>query len=215
MPYYSLEAALLPPTDSSSPVTDHSTRASTPGDDRADLDMRFLYDLWFVARLSIDKHPLPVMFSELAFVAAATALALWMLPVPASYVALSKENSSFGATMLAVGLLLLMALTLVLPLAHLTSSSNEGLPATTHLRRRSLPLLFMSVQMYNVSGFFISIVPSLIYQALTADPRECAALPALLLRAIGYLCAVTLCKALVSVVQSSCALLWRQVTTST
>ena len=52
-------------------------------------------------------------------------------------------------------------------------------------------------------------VPSLIYQSLIANPRQCGAVPALLLRALGYICCVTVCKALVSVSQSSAALLWR------
>ena len=47
-------------------------------------------------------------------------------------------------------------------------------------RRRSLPLLFLSVQLYNVAGFFVSIVPSLIYQVGTYALEEAAFETALL-----------------------------------
>ena len=65
------------------------------------------------------------------------------------------------------------------------------------------------MQAYNVAGFFVSIVPSLIYATLVATPRDCTMLGPLLLRAVGYICAVTLCKSIMSVAQSSAALLWR------
>ena len=71
-----------------------------------------------------------------------------------------------------------------------------------------LPLL-SCVQAYNVAGFFVSIVPSLIYSTLVATPRDCGMLGPLLLRAVGYICAVTLCKSTMSVAQSSAALIWR------
>ena len=67
----------------------------------------------------------------------------------------------------------------------------------------------LCVQAYNVAGFFVSIVPSLIYATLVATPRDCTMLGPLLLQAVGYICAVTLCKSAMSVAQSSAALLWR------
>ena len=71
------------------------------------------------------------------------------------------------------------------------------------------PYNLYNVQSYNVAGFFVSIVPSLIYAALVATPRDCAMLGPLLLRAVGYICAVTLCKSIMSVAQNSAALVWR------
>jgi len=52
-------------------------------------------------------------------------------------------------------------------------------------------------------------VPSLIYATLVATPRDCTLLPPLLLRAVGYIVAVTLCKSAMAVAQSSAALIWR------
>ena len=60
-----------------------------------------------------------------------------------------------------------------------------------------------------MAGFFVSIMPSLIYAALVATPRDCSRLGPLLLRALGYISAVTLCKSAMCVGQSSAALAWR------
>ena len=179
-------------------------------DGSAGLDMRFIADLWVILHLAIDKYPLSVTMSELGFVAACTALSLWLMPIPLSFGGALSEHCSFG---MLVGIGVVMALTLVRPLCHLASVEHTRAPIAAHIRRHSLSILFLSVQMNNIAGFYVSIVPSLVYQALTATPRECGALPLLLIQATGYICAVTLCKVLMSLVQESSALLWRQALT--
>ena len=210
VPYFAMEASLLLDAGGARPV--HAENEVKNADERANLDVRFLADLWLIVHLGMDGHPPLVMFSEVAFVTAGTALALRLLPVPASFVAAQKSDGSVDVV--TVCIVVTMASALMHLLYHVASRAAARVPAISHVRRRSLPLLFLSVQMYNVAGFFISIVPSLIYQALTASPRQCDSLPALLLRAVGYICAVTVCKALVSVAQSGAALLWRQVESS-
>ena len=199
-----------PPSQPSSPVKpsyDHGkpmagTSRKYDANERASLDRRFLSDLWLLLHLSSDGHPLPVLLNELACIVACTALALWLLPIPSYYVAVDDGRRPF----IAFANLLVLVLAFAWPLRHAIA---RPAPAAGHVRRRALTLLFLCVQLYNVAGFFISIVPSLIYQALASSPRQCAALPALMLKAVGYICAVTACKALVSVAQSSTALLWR------
>ncbi len=187
--------------DDASPAPSHNADA------RAELDCRFLSDLWLLLHIGIDRHPLAVLLSELTCVGALTALALLLLPIPSSYQAASMN--SITAPMVALLILLVLAASLVLPLRHLLSRGNGPAGITAHICRRSLPMLFMGVQVYNVAGFFISIMPSLIYQALTAAPRQCSSIPSLLLRAVGYISAVALGRALVSTTKSSAALLWR------
>ena len=175
-------------------------------DERARLDVAFLRDLWLLLHVATEEHPVRVLVSELAFIASCQALALWLLPVPASFT--TGFHHPLGVPAIGVA----MALTLVIPL-HDYCTTRERQPLRSHLRQRSLPLLFCSVQFYNVAGFFISIMPSLIYQALTASPRECASLPALLLRALCYISAVTVAKSTMSLAQSGVALLWREALT--
>ena len=132
---------------------------SQNANERAELDFNFLVDLWLLLRIGTDRHPLAVLLSELGCVAALTAFALWMLPIPAGRDVLSETNRLVGAAVVAP----IIALSLVLPLCHLTSGTRSGarvVPLTAHVRRRSLPLLFLCVQMYNIAGFFISIVRS-------------------------------------------------------
>ena len=180
---------------------------SKNANERAELDFRFLIDLWLLVHIGIDRHPLAVLLSELTFATALTALVLWLLPIPASYLVTSAEvNRLVGSAV--VGLI--VALALILPLWHVGRRAGaRHVPLVAHLRRRSLPLLFLCVQTYNIAGFFVAITPSLIYQALIAEPRQCGKVPALLGRALGYICAVTVCKALVGVGKESAALLWR------
>ena len=211
-----------------------SAPPSKNANEKAELDGRFLLDLWLLLHIGLDRHPPAVLLSEIVVVAALTALALLLLPIPASY-AVQRDGEDYwsSAHFLYVGAMTaIVTLALVLPIRHFVrggrrsgSSGNGGggsggggsggggasfrARATKHLRRRSLPVLFGVVQLYNISGFFVSLVPSLIYQALIASPRQCGALPALLLRALGYILCVTVSKALVSVTQSSAALLWR------
>lgn len=184
------------------------------GDESAGLDLRFLADLEHLVSISTDGHPCVVLLSELAFITASTALALWLLPIPPSYVVQKHDmlgdasKGLFSASMLilvTIGSVMVMSLMVVV---H-DAAAQAAMPATSHLRQRSLALLFLAIMLVNIAGFFTAIVPSLIYQALTANPRGCASLPALLLQASGYICAITVSKALLSVVGSGAALLWR------
>lgn len=199
------------------PASPVSSETEGTDDGDAGLNARFLNDLKYLVDITTSGRPFAVLLSELAFVIASTTLALWLLPVPPSYVVQSHDVLDDVAKGLlsspTIGLITIcfvMLLTIVLPLYDLTVQVAKQTPAVTHLRQHSLALLFLSVQLVNISGFFTAIVPSLIYQALTANPRECTSLPALLLRASGYICAITLSKALLSVVESSAALLWRE-----
>ena len=172
-----------------------SVPALANADERAKLDLRFLVDLWRLVHIGTGRHPLGVLLCELGCVTALTALALWLL-LPAANFALSDHQGHAHKLEGAAIIGGVVVVSLIVPLAHLARRRGAGAtgegrgrgkaegggggggePAASaslaaHLQRRSLPLLFLSVQMYNVAGFFISIVPSLIYQALADVENE-------------------------------------------
>jgi hypothetical protein len=78
LPYLSLDAGASQPLASVGSSASLSPESKNV-DQRADLDLRFLSDLWQIVVLAIDRHPLSVMLSELGFVALGTALWLWLL----------------------------------------------------------------------------------------------------------------------------------------
>ena len=47
-----------------------------------------------------------------------------------------------------------------------SSSNNTTVWWTTEIKKRSIPLLFLFAQAYNISGFFTMLIPSLMYMAL-------------------------------------------------
>ena len=69
-----------------------SAQPSKNANEKAELDVRFLLDLWLLLHIGIDRHPPLVLCSELLLATALTALALWLLPIPTTYLVASAAN---------------------------------------------------------------------------------------------------------------------------
>ena len=81
--------------DDDETAADRLLRSSS--DAHARLDAGFLADLWLLVHICVGEHPLAVLVSELTCITALTALALRLLPIPASYTAASSHERADAA----------------------------------------------------------------------------------------------------------------------
>ena len=101
-----------------------SAQPSKNANEKAELDVRFLLDLWLLLHIGIDRHPPLVLCSELLLATALTALALWLLPIPTTYLVASAANRWSDRPLGAAMIGLLIAIALILPIRH--ASKGEG-----------------------------------------------------------------------------------------
>lgn len=76
------------------------------------------------------------------------------------------------------------------------------------LRPHTLFIQMLAVQVYNIAGFYVLLVPSMFYQVLVEE--DCGAMPALLLTSFGWMMLGTIAKAAMQIATASSALLWRE-----
>eukprot|EP00966_Prymnesium_polylepis_P135183 3124513-Prymnesium_polylepis.1 len=197
---------------------------------RARLDVAFVRELGTVLGLATSGASPLCIVAELFLCGSLALTVLCALNVkhapPISGAALAGLNAAgLGACVLAH--------------AALRSRATCNIPRTL-VDQHSIVFLFACVQAYNVAGFFASLVPSLIYQVLTATATgegggggeggsgsdeggngsgddagsTCdAQFFDVLLRSIGYLAVTVATKALMTAAQQSVGLLWRQALT--
>ena len=100
------------------------------------------------------------------------------------------------------------------------AGSVNGGSFATRVRPYLLLLLFASVQVYNIAGFYSVLVPSLFYAALTSEASGSHAdatqaidteqLKHAVISAVQYLSAVVVAKAVMTVLSEFMALQWRE-----
>ncbi|OEU08212.1 ABC_membrane_2-domain-containing protein [Fragilariopsis cylindrus CCMP1102] len=186
---------------------------------KANINRKFFVNAWRLIRIITYYHPLYMMITEFVFVIAFTCLLLTLLPVPASYGALSEPVSRS----ISLGIILPFlcgSIGIQLIYAYVTIHSKkqkkkkQKFQWTTELKKRSIPLLFLFAQAYNIAGFFTMIIPSLMYMALVSNPPNCVDFPQLIGQAMKYIIVVSIMKAILYFYTDSCTLLWRQVLTT-
>eukprot|EP00928_Gymnodinium_smaydae_P062567 TRINITY_DN46401_c0_g1_i1.p1 TRINITY_DN46401_c0_g1~~TRINITY_DN46401_c0_g1_i1.p1 ORF type:complete len:737 (-),score=155.69 TRINITY_DN46401_c0_g1_i1:87-2297(-) len=91
--------------------------------------------------------------------------------------------------------------------------SSERMHPMSRLRQHSVVMIFLTVQIYNVLGFYAVLVPSMFYGALVEGRQGCGQLSSALVTASFYLGATMVSKIIMSLTQDSVALLWRDVLT--
>jgi len=215
---------------------DHNNDKAALHGVKANINGTFFRNAWRLIRIVTYHHPLYMMVTEFVFVLSLTCLLLTVLPVPESYAALSEpvpRPLSLGIILPFLGLsIAIQVMYAVITLYYLPNYRNhdekfvkekqkkkkkyqqQKFKWTTEVKKRSIPLLFLVAQAYNIAGFFTMIIPSLMYMALVSNPPNCVDFPQLFGQAMKYIIVVSIMKALLYFYTDACTLLWRQVLTS-
>ncbi|KAL1512155.1 hypothetical protein AB1Y20_005423 [Prymnesium parvum] len=178
----------------------------------ASLDRRFCRQLSVLLHLAMSSPSPLCVVAELFFGGTVCLAVLCLLGV--------KHAPPLGS----VSLVLLQAGGLVVCVVAnlLAHSPPPGRRARSLLERHSFALQFLTVQAYNVAGFFSSLVPSMMYSVLipatdagSGEHPTCdSEFFHVLLQSAGYLGATAVAKAAMMAAEQGAALVWRRALTA-